>query len=608
MDNQLDTTVDDVTTSPEPEVVAPTQTTLTNTDYQDRNADRVNRMGQVVTKFASTLCLRNIGVKFQNNINTSAPAWSDSDNIYFNTMRLGDISSPKIVTAIKGLSLHEISHILLTPRVGANLSVWVKEQDYWRAFNALEDQRIEHFMTNKYSNVSDWLVVTIAQYLLDNKEAYEYSFPLLHGRKYLPQEIRDAVRGMYSFPEDIQELSSLIDEYILLNLADSTAIPRAKEIIEKYHNLVNGANDWNKIKDPNAHSVRAGGELKSSGTSKPMSKAEQQAIIDKIKKGQLTIVKSDKKPDGTNNNSSPVTLVDAIEITQQVYSEKLDELSEQIDDAMKQYNGTITLKGSQSKPIEKASWYLHNVPPEVVSSSRSFSSELEMLKGEYDPGWNVRQQYGRLNIQRYVAGCDVEEAFDQWDLGREDAVDIEAVVLLDTSPSMQWTLESAFDSMWAIKRALDKIHASTTVITYDNKTKLLYSSEERADYRKRLSGVGGGTEPLDAILYAKNILGNSDRAIKVLITITDGVWSSSAECDQEIKMMRRAGVLTALAYVDDTEFYNEMYEKYGMNKTGVTSINTHGCEVTHKVNNASELFGLARSIVKAGVRRNLANV
>jgi hypothetical protein len=628
----IDELLDDVSDTPS------TSITLSNTGTLNRDHERMLRMAQVVSKFASTLTLRHIKVHLESDIGAPAPAWSDADNIWFATNKLGKLNNPKVITAIKGLSLHEICHILLTPRVGSNLGTWVRQNDLWRAFNALEDQRIETMMTTKYPSITEWMVALIAQHLLNKPDQYSVAFPIIVGRKYLPVELRDAVAQVYEDPANVVEMTSIVDQYVMLNLADPAQCTLAQPLIQRYDELVkqlqtanpdnqyDNKSGWQRIQDPSGHDQRKDGELKSSSTSKPMSKGEQQDIIDRMKREQSQQSDSEKldgqsdrtpTPD-SDTSSKQAGMGDDDRIDKEVLEELLedtlqnamDKLSDDIDNTLRQFNGEAELSSNAVATPHKADSYLNDVPFEAVTASKSFGGELELLKGEYDPAWDKRQDSGKLNVLRYGVGCDVDEAFDRWELGREDAVDIECVILLDTSPSMSWTINKAYDNMWAIKRAMDKINASTTVIAFDDTARVLYHANERATYQKRVTDMGRGTEPLKALKYAKYILAESKRAVKLIISITDGAWSQDKDCDDILRQLRKGGVLTALAYVDDTDWWNERYASYDQSwqrQRSEITINTHGCEVAVLVNEASQLFGLAKRLVKVGINRNLAN-
>jgi Mg-chelatase subunit ChlD len=600
---------------------------------EDAKTARQVRMAQVISKFAGTLTLRPIQVDVvtadmaRTKYETQAPAWSDSEHIWFNQDDLGDLTDPHSIVGIKGLSLHEISHILLTPRTGSNLSKEVQRLGLWRAFNALEDQRIEMMMTKRFGNVADWLIAATMQFIIAEPEQHSLVFPLLHGRKFLPIELRTAVRDLYENQADIAELESLIDEYIVLNLNNPDNYDNALRIIMRFHWLINqglgkhfypdGESDtsgpdgtpyvvvksgWQRVKDPNGHESRKDGEHKSS-KNKPMGKGEQGKLADKVaaevsKQGTYPPPEPSDIPgdsDANDGQGAGKGSPKLDEMANKALNDIIQRKQKDIANTIKQFNGEADLKSKAKKPIERG-WFRNEQPSvEAVSNVRSFARELEQLKADYDPGWVRRVESGRLNVQRYVSGEELDECFDQWDDGREDAVDIEAVILLDTSGSMSNVMKEAYEAMWTTKRSLDKVNANTTVISFSSYTNLVYSNTERAGTQMKYSGASGGTEPLDALEYARNILAESERAIKVFIVLTDGEWGWGHEDDQHDKIileLRRGGVITALGYIQ--------------NGGHSTNIKTHGCEVAANISDVSQVFVLARNIVKAGVKRNLA--
>lgn len=594
-------------------------TQVTNDATLHKDYERLLRMTQVFGKFASTLTLRNIKVHLHNDryAGIDAPAWSDSESITFNRLKIAKLDDPKVITSLKGLSLHEIAHILLTPRDGTVIVKKVRSEKLWQAFNALEDMRIEMFMSTRFSNVSEWLTATILHFLLDNPKQMEVQFPLVYGRKYLPAKLRTMVRDAYQNPNDIAELEQLIDRYIVLNMSDPAKYNEAFDIIKRYDELIGNLNKdqgynegWGGVKDANGHTHggRKNAEWKPTN-GKSMNKAQQQSISIRVNTSNGSDYgKSDEpsdsdasQPSTENGNGasagdsgrSKVT-ADLQEMLQDIYDSKQHE----IDDTIKQFNGDAVLSAHGVATPNKPEW-VRNEPVafSTVAASRSFGGELEQLRADHDPAWDRRVETGRLNVGRYVTGCEVDEAFDQWDMGREDAVDIEAVILLDVSGSMHWCINNAYQSMWAIKRALDKVNASTTVVTFSDTTELLYSSNERASILMKYAGTGGGTEARGAIKYAHSVMANSKRSIKLVITITDGEWYDDGQSDNMLRQLRKAGVLTALAYVVNPEWISDGQ---------VLTVNSHGCEVATNITDSRDLFTLARKLVKVGVGRNLS--
>jgi hypothetical protein len=272
--------------------------------------------------------------------------------------------------------------------------------------------------------------------------------------------------------------------------------------------------------------------------------------------------------------------------------------SKEIASIIKQYAGETDLQSKQiAQPPRTQRTNMRAVSSKAIEASKSFANELARLKADYDPGWNRKVSQGKLNVQAYGAGADIEECFDEWDMGREDAVDIECVILLDVSPSMGDNIDSAYESMWAMKRALDKVGASTSVVAFSHEAHMLYTADERAGTTMKHAGLGGGTAPLESLKYAKYLLANSSRAVKIAISITDGAWSETDECDKLLRELRRGGVITALAFVESSGGW------WG----GGSVIDSHGCEVAVNVTDTSDLFTLGKHMVKTGVARNLAN-
>ena len=92
------------------------------------------------------------------------------------------------------------------------------------------------------------------------------------------------------------------------------------------------------------------------------------------------------------------------------------------------------------------------------------------------------------------------------------------------------------------------------------------------------------------------MLANSERAIKVLIVITDGEWSNAKASDDIIQEIGRANVLTALARIDAGDI-----------ERGDVHIDAHRCAVAVPINQMSDIVKLARALVRQGIKTNLVN-
>jgi Mg-chelatase subunit ChlD len=403
-----------------------------------------------------------------------------------------------------------------------------------------------------------------------------------------------------------------------------------------------GKGGWSRIPDPNGHKQRQTSEHES-GKSRPLSKREQEQARDRLNErededdfdfgdgsgheseptddeptngdggsdsdsesdssdtdgqgqgegqGNTDSDSSDSDSDSVSAGTGSATkqLSDALE---QVVSDTFERLAEQVADDIAKFNGDVELEGERVSDPKRATFSKRSASPLAVRGSRSFGIELERLKAQHDPAWERKVESGRINAQRYLTTDDLDEVFDRFEQGRSDAVDIEAVILLDTSGSMGGSpIQLASESMWAIKRALDAVNASCTVVGFDYEPQLLFAGHERAETYVRHIGAGGGTQPVSALRYAKNVLANSSRAIKVLFTITDGDWVDSDKSDKLVRQLRDGGVLTALANINTG---------YG------APSNAHEHEVSVSLNSAGDLFNIARQLVRVGIQRNLVN-
>jgi uncharacterized protein YegL len=273
-------------------------------------------------------------------------------------------------------------------------------------------------------------------------------------------------------------------------------------------------------------------------------------------------------------------------------------VAQEINDILRVISGQPTLTSNNSQEPERAR-YSEIMPDSVtVEASRSFGRELERLRASFEPAWDRYENAGRLSVGRYMRGDDFDTIFDQWNEGREDATDIECVIAIDNSGSMSGSkIANANRAMYAIKRALDRIDASTTVLTFCDETHVLYRASEKSNSQIRDAFSGGGTTPDEAIKYATKLLAESDRKIKIFFIITDGEWYGNQDANEDaIKRMSQSGVLTAFAYIPEN---NE--------EVVLTAERAHNCEIGAVVANPLDLITMARAIVKYAISRRLTN-
>jgi uncharacterized protein YegL len=276
----------------------------------------------------------------------------------------------------------------------------------------------------------------------------------------------------------------------------------------------------------------------------------------------------------------------------------LDSNETEINDILRQIGGLPSLATNNSKEPELDQFRVLQPDANTFQASLSFGRELERLKASFDPAWDKYESQGRLSAHRYLRGDDLDSVFDQWNEGREDATEIECVILLDNSGSMSGhKASSAYKAMYAIKKALDRVNANTTVITFNDHANTLYRATDRANNTIRDAGCGGGTDATEAITYATKLLAETEKPVRIFFAITDGDWSGDQNANHDtIKRMARAGVLTAFAYIPESDQQVEL-----------TTEKAHYCEIASVVRNPFDLVYMAKSIVKYAISRRLVN-
>jgi hypothetical protein len=549
-----------------------------------------------------------VHIQRTNTLNMTSPAWSDDNKIHLvHTLESGSVIAMDNLVRLKGLLIHELSHVLYTPRSRTVLAQWVRSNNLWNAFNILEDNRIENMMVANMSGVTPWLTHAVTKELLSDQSTLSQALPLVWGRKYLSSQIRQ--RALAEWPHgDGRQMANVIDKYIKLNLGDTKTNDEAKKLIREFSSLMQTSNKY--LPNPNhGYDVSSAPDANTANT---QTKSQQDKLLNQVDK--IDKANSDKNTDtdeaGEGGESS---LSDAL---QQASDQASDAVYEDIKttiqgirdlDAPTDVSLTHSDK-SDRKAIKAVNpfWSKNEPPhPDAVVASRKFARELNDLRAEHDPGWLRKTETGRLNVREYMLGGDIDEIFDQWTDGNQDVTDIECVILLDNSGSMRDLIDDAYNAMWSTKRALDSIGASTTVIQFGSYGEVLYPASQKAGpsiFTSRQGG-GGGTDPFYSIKHAKEILDSSHRAIKIFLIITDGQWGAASACEQVILNMRMTGVLTGLVFLSDKEWAQRPW--YYPQQDGKQIIDGHKCEVVHALDNPLEIVDVAKALTKLAQRKVL---
>jgi len=247
------------------------------------------------------------------------------------------------------------------------------------------------------------------------------------------------------------------------------------------------------------------------------------------------------------------------------------------------------------------------VPPVNLLDYKKFSHELQKLRDDSEPHWFRGVSSGKLNVRRFIRNRNAEEAFDRWTEG-DDSTDIEAVILIDRSGSMNSDNNDRQASLmcWTIKRALEHIDCPVTVYAFDDKTEIAYTRAQKAERTKYKFIYGnGGTDPYESLLMAEKVLLSSQRKNKMLFMITDGVFNSDKN-DDVIKRISKRGILTTMVLIMRDRDYASIEERnqQAINKYGSPEYELqHGAELFKRVNSSKDLLALAKEVVVGAIKK-----
>ncbi len=633
---------------------------------------RLEAMARLFTKSDTVLSGGKVAVDITDS-GIAAPSWTDGETITFNRSVVGDVQSVEDVVRVMGLNLHELAHVLFTPRYLSDVIAIVHDEGLHQAFNLLEDQRIETFLTAQYPSSIPYFVSTFMRYCIAADSAWESNFVLMYGRRYLPKEVRQEFRARFKRQDLIPAFEENIDRYRKLVYPADEA--EAVVLIREYHRLLMDimVNSGLDPKDPNGHSAGGRPDI-DNGDAVPQEVQEEASqasdIFDKEfdadddsdadgngdsdgdgdgdgngsgdsdldrdgddttdtdagdgggssdaaddansdtdadadggpakgtagdstddpsgSGGQGGVDRSDDDSDKVPQSSqmSDSDLRDLMDDIAKSF-EDLDDVKAEVTDAQR---AIVNGDGDVTVGISPGRYRDCRVDPTNVQAARMFARQLERLRADADPGWNSRQSSGRLNVKRYMDGESVDVVFDRWDEGHTEVADIECVILVDTSGSMRPQINTASAAMWTIKRAMETLDASVTVLGYDSHTSLVYDSHEKVERGSyRALSVTGWTKPRKATAEALHILTTTKRSNRIYIVITDGRWDGEAlttempyTADELIAEMNRREITTALAHIDSSGYYG---------------VESHQCSVASRIESASDLVDFAKRIV-----------
>jgi hypothetical protein len=605
---------------------------FTRTDLIEQVAEEKSRLdgvGGVYQTADRIISGDDISVSVVRNSEMDTTATNNGREVIFNANLIEDLDTDTIVS-MNGTNYHELAHILFSPRAGSALGQYVTTNKMKRAFNMLEEARIEKLLVAKYPATRLFLEATVLEYALkDSPDKWGDMFPVITGRRFLDLELRQMIADKFinSYSAEVaQTVSRIVNEYG--SLVFPTDFTRGMELIAKYSQLVgldtepqgqgqipNGNNDGHNHNERNV--LQKG---------RPASTKEQERLQDKAGQGSGENLKGDTTINGDksdNGGTTPawgvggssaeyqgedVSYTNSDEDIAYALTQRLKDIhnDSRIRNEVREVRKAITGNDEVRSTLKNSKHVEVAVDTTASNFARRFGVELERMVRDSDPHWDKFLPSGKLNVSRTMTP-DVNaigQMFDVWDTGNENT-DIEAVILLDNSGSMGGYMTEVCEKAWIIKRGIETIDGSVTVYNFHSYSELLYDKKEKAKPRTHRSVYAtGSTNPMTALVEAERTLTTTDKHIKMLFIVTDGEWENTDECDSIIKRLNDKGVLTCVVFMGDYKQVNElMAEAKRGNEQARQYLQRlrHSAKVFKAVANPKDVLELAVDIVKSKV-------
>lgn len=493
---------------------------------------------------------------------------------------------------ITGLNYHELAHCLFTPRLDCDLVAEARRKNMWMAFNILEDQAAESKFVRRYLPAGHYFTTVVSTFLAERKDLIAVNYPLVSGRRYLPDEIRQLFRDNYIRQQDLDEIDEVVSEYVDCIYPDDKN--RMRQLIEKMQRLISKLQlDSGSAPSMTSHHGQGSGSGEAENNpntglqrGKPLSVEEQREIVNKIRQGEIGELlgrsksgsedgsqgaesgspqgESEDGPDGSTGDqggeaSDDVEAIDfpggrgagndpdftstkwepgllddlvdqAVSSSTEAMADELENRRAAIRESLDSYYVDAQIPPYSERPID----------PYHISAARDVERELRRLRQRFKPSWQSRQDTGKVDANQLAKiRRGQNDVFKRWNEGVHNATDMEVVILLDQSGSMYHMAQEAGSAMWVLYRALRNLGAEVTVLGYSdgNTCSVLIQRGEETPKSLRTYFSGGPTYVMPALREARRIFSTSRKPMKILEIVTDGVFSDPALVKQELLSM-----------------------------------------------------------------------
>lgn len=529
----------------------------------------------------------------------SVSAWTDFSQVVVNypasRFDLNPDGSPTAaardsVREVLGLGYHEIGHNLYTVPF-ARLGLDASRQ---RAWNALEDQRMELAVVNASPDLAAYLTIVVLRNIVDSVGGDPAAaWLLVAGRLYLPKSLRlecrsafaarhgddvaDRVRAIvreYAEADSVEALAAAVEKFYALLDEIKTDVP--DDQVGGTHEKFDGdgdeggetvvrpvlSDDWDEESDEDTapggpsdeqddadegESSDGPGTLPGEGEDAPADADEggsddTGAESDRQSDDQLSEGDDKGTGGGTSGSGSPVEK-SASESFRDAVKDAIDDAVQdtdngrRIDDALREINSAST--GGSNLPGAQVRGVLTSEEQAAAGALASdFERALEEAAAYNSPTWSRHQEQGVVDPLAYRTRRPGDTSFRRQrvgDVGR--GLDVAVSILLDVSGSMEGQERDLSVAALGVKTACWNLGLPCTVLTYDDGADLLWSSVDAPS--PVVVGIGGCTNVSGALRDTHGHRGESDQHL--VLILTDGHFSDTVEAAAEVDALRLTG-------------------------------------------------------------------
>ena len=543
-------------------------------------------------------------------------AWTDFKRIH---VRYRHHNDPRLLAAtLRGLMYHEGGHIRWTvpfPNLQAEMNAdpamtGVAVRRLQRAWNALEDQRMETAVVSDSPRKAAFLTPTVMTELLKSPEYAAANYPLLIWRRYIPQYLRDGSRAMFVANQSealAQSFEAVVDQYVkatttavmwdaVVKYADlmekcktEPHLPDAAEnhskqtpqndVTDRLEIPIDPTMDNSPAQSEPAESKDAGTEEGDDGAMAAAGKGEEEKGGEETAgagegegEGEGEGDPSDGDGGGTGEKSGKGA--GKRQDTESPHGLTQDDLDSAIEDAEQDryndraldadvdaYHDVLEQDGSKLRQYDLVASSLTDEAAEAENLAEEMTQAFNMATMDRQPAWTSEQRTGILDVGRFTHRQPGDmEYFKRWEDDDQPGYNLAVSVLLDYSGSMAGHLTPLAQVGYACKLACQSLEIPCTVVLWDDYARTLFDGLEEATFMPAISS-GGNTDPSMALADLENHRHGRERHL--VLIMTDGSWSFAG---RTLAPYAQESMLLGIGYSDkqrDAEDHASSLRRYG---------------------------------------------